>query len=413
MEGMTLTAQEANAWFRAAGAPLVVPAGERARWVLARSAPLSAWLLASSLAYIGLLWGISNLEFETQDGGTPVQVPESVLTPIFILIALVPPLLLLVVPWVVSRLLKPISFWGQTLVGAVLLLLAGLSMLPQTARWAGLPEIADALALSDVLWSLGAVLLVAFLGLDSLFYWALRQILKETAALSTMVVKVLPVLMIAVLFFFVNGDIWRVAAALSMQRTLQVVAILGVLGLLVVSSTVAEKTRRLLGARKGDRVEEFTDAEYAGAAEQAGGSWGRELASLKPGQLKHPAHFGWSEWNNLVLLPIVVQMIQALLFALVVFLFFIWFGTIAIPDATITSWLGFEASRVTLLGVQFPFTDVLVKVSMVLGAFAALNFAAQTSTDSRYAEEFLEPAIGQVRRTVMVRNIYRASRVQK
>lgn len=108
-------------------------------------------------------------------------------------------------------------------------------------------------------------------------------------------------------------------------------------------------------------------------------------------------------------LPIVVQMIQALLFAGVVFLFFVWFGTIAIPDATITNWLGVEPSKVTLLGVQFPFTDVLVKVSMVLGAFAALNFAAQTSADSRYAEEFLEPAIGHVRHTVIIRNIYRAS----
>ena len=259
-----------------------------------------------------------------------------------------------------------------------------------------------------MLWTLGATLLAVYLGLDSLCYWALRQVVKELAALSSMVVKVLPVLMIAVLFFFVNGDIWRVAEALSMQRTLQVVAILTVLSLLVVSSTVTEKTRRLLGARKGDKVEEFTDAEYAGAALPAGDRWRQELEKLPAAGLSRPADFRWGEWNNLVLLPIVVQMIQAVLFAGVVFLFFVWFGTIAIPDATITSWLGFEASKVSLLGVQFPFTDVLVKVSMVLGAFAALNFAAQTSTDSRYAEEFLEPAIGQVRRTVMVRNIYRA-----
>ena len=338
----------------------------------------------------------------------PVDVPDSVLTPIFIALTLVPPLLLLVVPWVVSRLLAPLPFWLQTLIGALLLPVAGFSMLPQTARWMGLADVADAFAASDVLWILGVILMAVYLGFDSLCYWALRQIVKELAALSSMVVKVLPVLMIAVLFFFVNGDIWRVAAALSMQRTLQVVAILTVLSLLVVSSTVTEKTRRLLGARKGDKVEEFTDAEYMGAALQAGGRWRQELENLPAAGLGRPADFRWGEWNNLVLLPIVVQMIQAVLFAGVVFLFFVWFGTNAIPDATITSWLGFEASKVTLLGVQFPFTDVLVKVSMVLGAFAALNFAAQTSTDSRYAEEFLEPAIGQVRRTVMVRNIYRA-----
>lgn len=405
---MTLTEQEAHTWFRAAGAPLVIPARERARWTLARSAPLSAWLIVSSFTYLTLLWGLAQLDVEVQDGGVPVDVPDSVLTPIFIALALVPPLLLLVVPWAVSRLLAPLPFWPQTLIGALLLPLAAFSMLPQTARWMGLADVADAFAAGDVLWILGATLLAVYLGLDSLCYWALRQVVKELAALSSMLVKVLPVLMIAVLFFFVNGDIWRVAAALSMQRTLQVVAILTVLSLLVVSSTVTEKTRRLLGARKGDKVEEFTDAEYAGAALQAGDWWRQELENLPAAGLGRPANFRWGEWNNLVLLPIVVQMIQAVLFAGVVFLFFVWFGTIAIPDATITSWLGFEASKVTLLGVQFPFTDVLVKVSMVLGAFAALNFAAQTSTDSRYAEEFLEPAIGQVRCTVMVRNIYRA-----
>lgn len=144
-------------------------------------------------------------------------------------------------------------------------------MLPQTARWVGLADIADAFAASDVLWILGVMLLAVYLGLDSLCYWALRQILKEMATLFSMVVKVLPVLMIAVLFFFVNGDIWRVATALSMQRTMQVVSVLVGLSLLVVSSTVSEKTRRLLGARKGDKVEEFTEDEYAGAAVQAGG----------------------------------------------------------------------------------------------------------------------------------------------
>lgn len=405
---MTLTEQEAHTWFRTAGAPLVIPARERARWTLARSSPLSAWLIVSSFTYLALLWGIAQLDAEVQDGGMPVDVPDSVLTPIFIAIAFMPPLLLLVVPWGVSRLLAPLPFWPQTLIGMLLLPLAAFSMLPQTARWIGLADVADAFTVGDVLWTLGATLLAVYLGLDSLCYWALRQVVKELVALSSMVVKVLPVLMIAVLFFFVNGDIWRVAAALSMQRTLQVVVILTVLSLLVVSSTVTEKTRRLLGARKGDKVEEFTDAEYAGAALQAGDRWCQELEKLPAAGLGRPADFRWGEWNNLVLLPMVVQMIQAVLFAGVVFLFFVWFGTIAIPDATITSWLGFEASKVSLLGVQFPFTDVLVKVSMVLGAFAALNFAAQTGTDSRYAEEFLEPAIGQVRRTVMVRNIYRA-----
>lgn len=81
---------------------------------------------------------------------------------------------------------------------------------------------------------------------------------------------------------------------------------------------------------------------------------------------------------------------------------------IAVPDATVTSWLVHEAEKVKFAGVTMPFSLVLVKVSMVLGAFAALSFVAQTASDDRYANEFLRPAIEDVRRTVMARNIYRA-----
>ena len=70
-------------------------------------------------------------------------------------------------------------------------------------------------------------------------------------------------------------------------------------------------------------MEEFTDAEYAGAVLQAGDRWRQELDNLPAAGLGRPADFRWGEWNNLVLLPIVVQMIQAVLFAGVVFLFFV------------------------------------------------------------------------------------------
>lgn len=295
---MTLTEQEAHTWFRAAGAPLVIPARERARWTLARSAPLSAWLIVSSFTYLALLWGLAQLDVEAQDGGVPVDVPDSVLTPIFIALALVPPLLLLVVPWAVSRLLEPLPFWRQTLIGALLLPLAAFSMLPQTARWMGLADVADAFAAGEVLWILGATLLAVYLGLDSLCYWALRQVVKELATLSSMVVKVLPVLMIAVLFFFVNGDIWRVADALSFPRTLQVIALIAAFCLLVVVSTVTEKTRRLLGECRGDQVEDYSMEEYVQAATEAGNPWPDMLWDISSTRVLNPPVLGRQEWHT-------------------------------------------------------------------------------------------------------------------
>lgn len=94
---------------------------------------------------------------------------------------------------------------------------------------------------------------------------------------------------------------------------------------------------------------------------------------------------------------------------MVVCLFFIWFGTIAIPDATVTSWLEYPASNLSLAGLALPVGTVLIKVSMVLGTFAGLNFVAQTSSDSKYSDEFLMPIIKEVRQAVILRNIYLAA----
>ena len=142
------------------------------------------------------------------------------------------------------------------------------------------------------------MLLGVFFGVDSLLIWVLRQTRYELLTLSTMVAKVLPVLMVAVLFFFVNGDIWRVADALSFPRTLQVIAVIAALCLLVVVSTVTEKTRRLLGERRGDQVEDYSMEEYVQAATEAGNPWPDMLRDISNTRVLNPPVLGRQEWHT-------------------------------------------------------------------------------------------------------------------
>lgn len=406
-----LYTHRAHRWFRDRGAPLLVPTSVRAKLTFARAAPLLAWVTVAALAH-NLAWSVllniagGNLSL-TNVGY--VEISDDTFLLYSLMTALLLPLLLLPLPWFLSRRLLRAPFWVSNLLTALLIPLTIFALSPQAGELMGLSEgVLLGGAWQGLLLVLFLLVLV-FFGVDTLLYWVLKASYRELGSLAPMLSKVLPVLMVAVLFFFVNGDIWRVADALSFSRTWRVVDVLSVLSALVIISTASEKTKRLIGSRRGEKVERFTAEEYGDAARDAGRKWQRALDSAPAHKLEEPPLLSRGEWYNLSLLPILVQAIQALVFGALVCAFFIWFGTIAIPAETVTSWLTRAPSNLSFAGLDLPVSAVLVKVSMVLGAFAALNFVAQTSSDAKYSQEFLTPIIEEVRRTVILRNIYLAT----
>jgi len=77
------------------------------------------------------------------------------------------------------------------------------------------------------------IYLAIFLGVDTILGWSLKHAIHQLASLPPMIAKVLPVLMVSVLFIFVNADLWKLANGLSFPRTW---AVLGLMGLLAVFS---------------------------------------------------------------------------------------------------------------------------------------------------------------------------------
>lgn len=69
------------------------------------------------------------------------------------------------------------------------------------------------------------------MGIDTVLGWSLKHAIHQLASLPPMIAKVLPVLMVSVLFIFVNADLWKLANGLSFPRTW---AVLGLMGLLAV-----------------------------------------------------------------------------------------------------------------------------------------------------------------------------------
>lgn len=103
------------------------------------------------------------------------------------------------------------------------------------------------------------IYLSIFLGADTVLGWSLKHAIHQLASLPPMIAKVLPVLMVSVLFIFVNADLWKLANGLSFPRTWAVAGLMGLLAVFVVVTTSLERTARLLGRNRGDDVASFSE----------------------------------------------------------------------------------------------------------------------------------------------------------
>ena len=189
-----------------------------------------------------------------------------------------------------------------------------------------------------------------------------------------MVARVLPVLMLAVLFLFFSAEIWQVMVALSWPRTFAVVGVMGLLTVLLVAITTRDDLHDELEARAP----------------------GRELRM--------------SERINILLVPVLATLIQAVLFACLVFLFFVFLGWVAIPEATETRWTLRPTEDLGGLLAGVPVSVTLVRVALTLAAFSALNLAAAAASDTAHRARFVRPMIDEVVHGLAARETYHRAR---
>ncbi|MGY4721491.1 hypothetical protein [Naumannella cuiyingiana] len=217
------------------------------------------------------------------------------------------------------------------------------------------------------------VLLLAYWGVGTMLTWAGHRAVHELWTLGPMISRVLPVLMVAVLFFFYNAEIWQIVATLSFGRTWAAVAVF--LGLAVVLTAV----------NASDEVGELLRDQRQR----------HRTSRLRP-----------RERLNLLLVAVLVTLIQLTWFGVLVFVFFVAFGVLTITDATAAQWMGRPPDRLDGLSGLLPINRQLVQVSMMIAAFSGLNFAAIAGSDKQYRATFVDPALDEVRRGLEVRESY-------
>jgi hypothetical protein len=213
-------------------------------------------------------------------------------------------------------------------------------------------------------------------GLVSIVLWVLARLGNQLWTSFGLLAKAVPMLMIFGLLAFMSDEMWAVFAAESESG-------LALIGLLFLLLGCAFLLARL--PREVRKLEEEVDVD------------GAPLSTRQR--------------RNVGLVLFVSQALQVLTVTLLVALFFIVFGILAITEPVRQSFLGadYESNVLlsfTLLGDQYELTSELLRVAGALAAFSGLYFAVAMLTDSTYREEFLDEVTSELRQTFRDRVAY-------
>ena len=408
--------KQSNIWFRKQGAPLIIPARQRALDAFPRSVP---WILWAGIMHICYIFLRDILLFLVEDvkGSLPDYIKaltsdnalSNEVLPLLVLggIFLVMPVISGVLIALTHKLMVRTPQWVQITAGILTVLFAGVLFTTgvfETSSLDGLDFVYDGGKAFPLI--VIGIYLAIFLGVDTVLGWSLKQAIHQLASLPPMIAKVLPVLMVSVLFIFVNADLWKLANGLSFPRTWAVLGLMGLLAVFVVVTTSLERTARLLGRYRGDDIARFTENDYEHAAALEGGIWNIAQDWVEEKKILEHRPLKIAPWSNLIIIPMIGQIIQATFFMLLVFGFFMGFSSIAISDTTIESWMSIKPEHLKILGVDTNINAVVIKVSMIVAVFSGLSFVATTSSDEKYARSFLKPMIERIKHILIIRDIY-------
>lgn len=408
--------KQSNIWFRKQSVPLIIPARQRALDAFPRSVPWILWASIMHICYI-FLRDILILVVDGAKGSLPEYIkaittntalsdevlPMLVLGGIFLVMPIISGVFITLAHVLMVRTPK----WVQITTGILTVLFAGMLFVASVFESSSLDCLDFVYDGSQVFpLIVVGIYLAIFLGVDTILGWSFKHAIHQLASLPPMIAKVLPVLMVSVLFIFVNADLWKLPNGLSFPRTWAVLGLMGLLAVFVVVTTSLERTARLLGRSRGDDIARFSDNDYEYAAALEGGIWNTAQDWVEEKKILEHRPLKIAPWSNLIIIPMIGQIIQATLFMLLVFGFFMGFSSIAISDTTIESWMTVKPEHLKILGVDTNINAVVIKVSMIVAVFSGLSFVATTSSDEKYARSFLKPMIARIKHILVIRDIY-------
>jgi hypothetical protein len=243
---------------------------------------------------------------------------------------------------------------------------------------------------------LAVIYLVTSYGLVPMFGWAWKRARAQVVLFFNVVIRVLPLLLLAVTFLFINAEVWQVAGTLFGWPYWAAIGLFFGLGAFFVLSRVPALINELSMFDDWSQVHELiADTPAAGLRLPSSGD-------------PEEQPLGRRERLNVGLVSVFSQALQITLVVVTMFSFFVVLGFLAINQVTTEAWTQADLNvLVSANGGGLVITEQLVRVAGFLGAFTGMYFTVVLSTDSTYREEFAEDVAPQVRQAFAVRIAYR------
>ena len=246
---------------------------------------------------------------------------------------------------------------------------------------------------------LTVIFVVTSYGVIPLMGWATSQTFSQLGSVGRMLTRALPLLLLFTTFLFINAEVWQVAGTLDGPVYAITLGLFFLLGSAFVLSRIPESIRSVNVFDDWGEVSELVE--------------GTPAAGLTLPTEGDPAEVPLSARQrvNIGLVSVFSQAILITFVAVILALFFMLFGMLAIPEATAAFWTQLPDVHVYahwhVGGRTLVLSEPLVRVSGFLGAFSGMYFTVVLGTDSTYRGEFAEDAGPQIRQALAVRLAYR------
>ncbi len=243
------------------------------------------------------------------------------------------------------------------------------------------------------------IYLVTSYGVLPLMRWAASQTFSRLGSVGRMLTRALPLLLLFTTFLFINAEVWQVAGTLEGPVYTVTIALFFVLGSAFVLSRIPESIRAVHAFDEWDEVARLVVGTPA------------EGLTLPTTGDPDEVPLSIRQRVNIGLVSVFSQAILITFVAVILAAFFMFFGFLAIPEATAASWTQLPDVKVFadwhIGGRTLVLSEPLVRVSGFLGAFAGMYFTVVLGTDATYRGEFAEDAGPQIRQALAVRLAYR------
>jgi len=242
---------------------------------------------------------------------------------------------------------------------------------------------------------LALIYLVTRFAVLAMVGWAVRQTVRSAGDLYVVATKALPLLLIVLIVLFINTEVWQVAGSLDGPLLWASSGLLLVFGVLVTMERTHDQIATLQPDAPAEQVRKACSGTPLVRAVADVGAFGEP-------RLERPQR------RNLLVAALATQAIQAALIGLLVWLFFIIFGMVAITAPVQQVWLGDlgTADVFWTVGQDHVLSRALIRVATFLGAFAAFYTTIYASSDPVYRASFSDDIGASLQQAVDVRRAY-------